>query len=65
MKYKVEDPTGLKRQRYVEAIESEIEETVQREVERLHCDFSWGVEALKNCANECDSWKEWEESNGD
>lgn len=60
-KYKVQDPTGNKRPRYVEEIESEIELCVRLAVEQLHCDFSWGIEALKNCAKQCDEWKELED----
>lgn len=60
-KYKVSDPMGFKRPRYVEYLEPEIEFRRREEVERLCCDFSWGIEALKNCAKQCDSREEWED----
>jgi len=57
-KYKVQDPKGFKKPRYVESIEAKIEMHLRQEIERLCCPFEWGIEALKNCAKQCDNWEE-------
>lgn len=58
-RYIVEDPAGFKKPRYVEEMEWDIENFINKLVkERYNCEFEWGIEALRNAASHCDKWEE-------